>query len=224
MERAVREVSIMQLLAELGSFALNDLNYLINCEFETSKNNFLLQMPYFSDSIQKRLENKLSKQELLNYIFLAIIAVQKLHAYGFLHGDVKPENMLLLNKFDLVLIDFGNSFLLEKIKEHFTFAGDLAFIPEEAIQQEFDEFSEKIDTFGLAKTALNFLKSLNAPLDENTEKELNSLLLSASEENPGDRIGTDELLKGVVELIQRDYKQSPKQWKELFEEEEQFYK
>ena len=89
-------------------------------------NNELIQ----SEKVYYEIEEIAENGELFNYIyelkkgfndkicakiFLNIIKrVKILHEKGIIHGDIKPENVLVGNDFDIKLIDFGFS---EKVKK-----------------------------------------------------------------------------------------------------------
>jgi casein kinase 1 len=100
----------------------NDLHYFV--------------MPKYKSTLQEVFEKRsktLSIKEVayIGYKFLKVI--QKFHSFGFIHRDLKPQNILFHNK-KLVLIDFGacakyvdNNFLHIKLETGQGFVGNLAY-------------------------------------------------------------------------------------------------
>jgi len=85
------------------------------------------------------------------YISEITMAIEHLHAYGFVHRDIKPENIMLDDKGHLKLIDFGlckkirsasevKAMLVDPTRATFDLepmspCGSLAFVPPETLEQ-----------------------------------------------------------------------------------------
>jgi len=45
---------------------------------------------------------------LIRYLYLQLLkGMNQLHSNGFVHGDIKPENLLIDKNFNLVIADFN---------------------------------------------------------------------------------------------------------------------
>lgn len=63
-------------------------------------------------SVQNMLENhpkKVTRVQKMKWIFQLASAISVMHAKGFVHLDLKPDNLLLDSNNDLKLADFGLS-------------------------------------------------------------------------------------------------------------------
>ena len=93
---------------------------------EMAENGELFNYIYF---IEKGFSEKISAK-----IFLAILkSVKILHENNIIHGDIKPENILVGNDFNLKLIDFGFSSKFNKKNNNiiFTTEGSDQYSPPE---------------------------------------------------------------------------------------------
>ena len=84
----------------------------------------------FTDNAYYKVEEIAENGELFNYVYLIgkgfperlsakifakiVKSVKILHENNIVHGDIKPENILVTNDFDLKLIDFGFSRKINK--------------------------------------------------------------------------------------------------------------
>ena len=124
-----KEISIHEILGENSLFLSmkkSGIGYL-----HSQEDNFLFNRNEIiqTEKVYYVIEELAENGELFNYvyelnkgfndqicakIFLSIIKrVQILHKKGIIHGDIKPENVLVGNDLDIKLIDFGFS---EKVK------------------------------------------------------------------------------------------------------------
>ena len=124
-----KEISIHEILGENSLFLSmkkSGIGYL-----HSQEDNFLFNTNEIiqTEKVYYVIEELAENCELFNYvyelnkgfndqicakIFLSIIKrVQILHKKGIIHGDIKPENVLVGNDLDIKLIDFGFS---EKVK------------------------------------------------------------------------------------------------------------
>ena len=130
----------------------------------------------------------LSEIEALNYIRKvgeALIFVH--HEKGLLHRDIKPQNIMLRDNHDAVLIDFGlaRDFFPDRTQQ-ITFGLTHGFAPPEQYV-EIGRFAESIDVYALAATlyylltkippTASCLRALNHPLKPPFQ--LNSRISSA---------------------------------------------
>ncbi|MEG4024586.1 serine/threonine-protein kinase [Microcoleus sp. S13C4] len=116
----------------------------------------------------------LSETEALNYIRQVGKAVILVHEKGLLHRDIKPQNIMVRDKQDAVLIDFGlaRGFIPDRTQQ-MTFGLTHGFAPPEQYG-EMGRFAEYTDVYALAATlyylltrtppTAAFLRALNNPL------------------------------------------------------------
>ncbi|RXG58151.1 Cell division cycle 7-related protein kinase [Armadillidium vulgare] len=71
-------------------------------------NHIVLIMPYFSHDVFNEYVGKLTVQEICDYIYNLLKALEKVHSYNIVHRDIKPSNFLYSRKHRrYALIDFG---------------------------------------------------------------------------------------------------------------------
>ncbi|MEG4495290.1 serine/threonine-protein kinase [Microcoleus sp. D3_18_C4] len=112
--------------------------------------------------------------EALNYIRQVAEAVIVVHEKGLLHRDIKPQNIMVRDNFDAVLIDFGlaRGFIPDRTQQ-MTVGLTHGFAPPEQYG-EMGRFAEYTDVYALAATlyylltrtqpTAAFLRPLNHPL------------------------------------------------------------
>lgn len=116
----------------------------------------------------------LSETEALNYIRKVGEALIVVHEKGLLHRDIKPQNIMVRDNHDAVLIDFGlaRGFIPDRTQQ-LTFGLTHGFAPPEQYG-EIGRFAEYTDVYALAATlyylltktppTAAFLRALNHPL------------------------------------------------------------
>jgi serine/threonine protein kinase len=116
----------------------------------------------------------LSETEALNYIRQVGEAVIVVHGKGLLHRDIKPQNIMVRDNQDAVLIDFGlaRGFIPDRTQQ-MTFGLTHGFAPPEQYGES-GRFAEYTDVYALAATlyylltrtppTAAFLRALNHPL------------------------------------------------------------
>ncbi|MFM7408501.1 MAG: GUN4 domain-containing protein [Cuspidothrix sp.] len=108
--------------------------------------------------------NGLSEIEALRYIDQVGQALEHIHGMGFLHRDVKPNNIILRqNSKEAVLIDFGlaREYVLGA-EVNMTNARSKGYAPIEQYQR-YGKFGDYTDIYALAATLYNLLTN-NEPL------------------------------------------------------------
>ena len=116
----------------------------------------------------------LSETEALNYISKVGEAVIVVHEKGLLHRDIKPQNIMVRDNQDAVLIDFGlaRGFIPDRTQQ-MTFGLTHGFAPPEQYGES-GRFAEYTDVYALAATlyylltrtppTAAFMRALNHPL------------------------------------------------------------
>jgi serine/threonine protein kinase len=128
------------------------------------------------EDLSKWVERRgiLSETEALKYIRKAGEAVIVVHEKGLLHRDIKPQNIMVRDNQDAVLIDFGlaRGFIPDRTQQ-MTFGLTHGFAPPEQYGES-GRFAEYTDVYALAATlyylltrtppTAAFLRALNHPL------------------------------------------------------------
>ncbi len=62
--------------------------------------------------------NENLSSNLIRYLYLQLLrGMNQLHNHGFVHGDIKPENLLIDKNLNLVIADFNFAVSLESKTE-----------------------------------------------------------------------------------------------------------
>jgi serine/threonine protein kinase len=82
----------------------NIINYI-----KFNKNN-IIYFPYYPQDLYSYIEkkNKIPYSECINIFYKIIDAIDFIHSLGLIHCDIKPENILLDEKLEPKIIDFGH--------------------------------------------------------------------------------------------------------------------
>jgi serine/threonine protein kinase len=139
----------------------------------------------------------LSETEALNYIRQVGEAVTVVHEKGLLHRDIKPQNIMVRDNQDAVLIDFGlaRGFIPNRTQQ-MTFGLTHGFAPPEQYGES-GRFAEYTDVYALAATlyylltrtppTAAFLRALNHPfkppfqINPNISKAVNRAIMKGME-------------------------------------------
>ncbi|HEU5452424.1 MAG TPA: protein kinase [Terriglobales bacterium] len=102
-------------------------------------------------SLRERLRSRLSRDELLDIVIQCAEALEAAHARGILHGDVKPENILIAAG-RVKLLDFGVARRIPTEVElttatNDTWGGTIGYMAPEALMQQ--ESDRRSDLFSL---------------------------------------------------------------------------
>ena len=73
-------------------------------------NNVCLTTPFYEMSLPQYIE-KIDKKQLVGLCEKMITAVKQIHSAFIIHSDIKPDNFMVDNRENLVIIDFGLSSL-----------------------------------------------------------------------------------------------------------------
>lgn len=155
-----------------------------------------------------------SKDEQLNFAYQILSALQYLHHRGISHRDVKPENILFDQDFNLKLTDFGLS--REKCTTMKTFCGTPAYMAPEIISNNiYDGSKADIWAFGITLHALCFgtfpwteknetkllkkLKSGQIEISTEARGEIHQILIWALQPDPKLRASADDLINIILQ-------------------------
>lgn len=193
-------------------------------DLDNNKRPYLLMEPVFPDeygrqSLADFMSNDLSEEQTLMWAIQFCYAMQYVNEQGFIHGDIKPDNILISNGF-VKITDFG---LVKSIKDPSKqYEGTTAYLAPESWEGTKNVFSE-IYAFGIVLYQL--VNSGQLPFDgwcdlqwedfhKNGEiQELNSDLFpfikKCLEKNPDDRYSSfDELNQDLIKLLSEKYEKT----------------
>ncbi|MEH2364021.1 serine/threonine-protein kinase [Nostoc sp.] len=157
----------------------------------------------------------LSEDEALHYINQVGQALEFVHQQGFLHRDIKPNNIILRDgKQEAVLIDFGlaREFTIGKTLS-MTNSKTEGYAPVEQYQRQ-GHFGTYTDVYALAATLYSLLSG-RIPIPANYRKDGDALLKAPNQFNSdiSDRVN-DAIIKGMA-LEPQDRPQTVREWLEL---------
>ena len=143
-----------------------DFNYLCKCHsiFDDQQNAYLI-LDYYPNKTLKELLDKrvtLTEIEVKHYGFQLLLAIEYLHSKNILHRDLKLANILLSDKLEVKLCDFGLAIYNEGEK-HNNVCGTPNYIAPELLKNKKHElnYSFPIDiwAFGIIIYSLFFNKT-----------------------------------------------------------------
>jgi len=155
----------------------------------------------------------LSENEALKYIRQVGEAVIVVHEKGLLHRDIQPQNIMVRDNQDAVLIDLGlaRGFIPERTQQ-MTFGLTHSFLPPEQYG-EMGEFAEYTDVYGLAAT-LYYLLTKTPPISA-LLRVLNHPFQSPFQINPNISEAVDRAIMKGMEMDQTKRPQSVQKWLDM---------
>lgn len=134
-------------------------------------------------------------------------AVQFIHSKNVIHRDLKPNNLLFLDKekTQLVLIDFGISGICNGMSREVIKAGTLKYVPPEMISGEGYQSTPKIDIWALG-IILYLLNFKTFPFEGNDNDVMDKII-----NNPVEFPQEKKIKKSLVELIEGLLMKNPNQ-------------
>ncbi|MHC5018235.1 MAG: serine/threonine-protein kinase [Planctomycetota bacterium] len=121
-------------------------------------NELLMTMEFF-DGQSLEDQKRLSLIDVLLVFRMVAIALNAMHEKGFVHCDIKPNNILFNNKGGVKIIDLGQSCRLGDIKKRIQGTPD--YIAPEQVRRE--HLSHRTDIFNLGATMYWALTGKNVP-------------------------------------------------------------
>ena len=152
----------------------------------------------------------LSETEALNYIRQVGEAVIVVHDKGLLHRDIKPQNIMVRDNQDAVLIDFGlaRSFIPDRTQQ-MTYGLTHGFAPPEQYRK-IGRFDKYIDVYALAAMLYYLLTKI--PPTAAWCRALNDPLKPPFQINPNISDAVDRAIMKGMEMDETKRPQSVQEW------------
>ena len=160
-----------------------------------------------------KMRGILSETEALKYIRQVGEAVIAVHEKGLLHRDIQPQNIMVRDNQDAVLIDLGlaRGFIPERTQQ-MTFGLTHSFVPPEQYG-EMGRFAEYTDVYGLAAT-LYYLLTKTPPISA-LLRVLNHPFQSPFQINPNISEAVDRAIMKGMEMDETKRPQSVQKWLDM---------
>ncbi|OQY08035.1 MAG: hypothetical protein B6I25_00010 [Planctomycetales bacterium 4572_13] len=123
------------------------------------RTNELLMIMEFFDGQSLEDQKRLSLIDVLLVFRMVAVALNAMHEKGFVHCDIKPNNILFNNDGGIKIIDLGQSCKLGQIKKRIQGTPD--YIAPEQVRRE--HLSHRTDIFNLGATMYWALTGKNVP-------------------------------------------------------------
>ena len=228
-----KEVCILKVATKLDETDINEIEALMDLKdkgniIQVRKvkkdwdfNYIILEFGENGDLDKFMRKNKFKTKKDLLQMFKGIVkGVQHIHAKGYVHRDLKTENIVVTKKFIPKIIDFG---VVGKI-DHFEYiAGTLNYVAPEinfsvnrqVTKAEFDLYSLGVILYELETGKLpfkdtnmakfNYFKSRGIyPLKAGMNKQVVSIIQKLLRVNPQERINLADLLEMIDGYIKAD--------------------
>ena len=117
--------------------------------FEDENNAYLVLEKCNNNSLNHLLSKrtKLTEIEVQCYMFQLIQGLLFLHNKGYIHRDIKPQNLFLADNLELKISDFGLVYKLNKNEKIIDFCGTLIFMAPEIFKTE--GYSYEVDIWAI---------------------------------------------------------------------------
>ena len=119
----------------------------------------MLMIMEFFDGKSLEDQQRLSMIDVLLVFRMVAVALNAMHEKGYVHCDIKPNNILFNSKGGIKIIDLGQSCRLGQIKKRIQGTPD--YIAPEQVRRE--HLSHRTDTFNLGATMYWALTGKNVP-------------------------------------------------------------
>jgi serine/threonine-protein kinase len=148
-------------------------------DYTTKPNQSILYMEKIEGiTFSEIASRKKFREKVLNNLdivfFKCIECLNKFHSEGFLHRDVKPDNLMIDEQLSVYLIDFGTAIPFNAQHLKSGYVGTLAYMSPEAVFRP-HEMDASSDYFSLGKTLIELVGKETAYVSHETLEAILSL-------------------------------------------------
>ena len=158
----------------------------------------VLFMEYVNGMAMSEKEFKRPLDEILRLFGEAALGYHAMHVAGYVHADIKPNNILVTPDGHVKLIDFGQSHKIHGAKQRIQ--GTIDYIAPEQVQR--GKLDQRTDVFGLGAALHRVLTGRPIPTEMNQTVNLHSQSLVGKRLADVRRKATAELPACIARLIQ----------------------
>lgn len=148
-ERVRGELEVLQRVRQLNSPYL--LKLLDTIRFDEKKVIGLVFRLYDMSLLDFFSTNKMVTHRVIKHILWQVATgIQTLHINGIAHLDIKLENIMINDKYDIVIIDFGYSEIMGERQVIDRFCGSYMYVsPEQISLKVYDPLKSDVWSFGI---------------------------------------------------------------------------
>ena len=168
---------------------------------ETNKSFFFLMENATGGELSNYIESrgKLAEEEALKYFRQLVSSVKYMHSVGIAHRDIKPANILLDDRMNLKLIDFGLGNIYKPNELLETPCGSPCFASPELISGNPYE-GETLDVWSCGVTLYNMVYG-KLPFDDSSKEILYEAILKCKYSLPsGPSLGCCRMIRKIFVL------------------------
>lgn len=130
----------------------------------------------------KRTRKPMTEKEVLTMLPQVLDALDCVHSEGIWHLDLKPSNIMINAKGNIVLIDFGASKQVknangDSLSTSSAMAYTQGYAPSEQMEQSIDKFGPWTDLYALGATMFNLLTMQKPPSPSDIDEDPNKAIL-----------------------------------------------
>lgn len=167
-------------------------------DFGSDNHQYYISFEYFEgfnlrEMIQKR---SLSQSEQRTILIQLLQGLNAAHSYGIIHRDIKPENILVNDRLNLKLADFGLAFTTgeSRLTSKSSLIGTPAYMSPEQIRGE--RLTEQTDLFSAGIIAFELATGKHPFLGKDVKTTINNILSFDHQKLVGELTAEDPLIIG----------------------------
>ncbi len=169
----------------------------------------MLFMEYVEGKSLAEIATKISVLQALYLFEKAADALAEMHKIGFVHADLKPGNILVMEEQEIKLIDFGQSCKINEVKPRIQ--GTIDYMaPEQGAKERLDA---RTDVFGLGATFHKVLTGKPIATKMNQNLDVHSLGRLGVRKTDNEQPSLEELppviSKLIIDCCQQDPEKRP---------------
>ena len=158
------------------------------------------------DLLQKR--KHLTEIEVQCYIFQLIEGLRIIHKNNYIHRDLKPQNLLLDEKLELKIGDFGLATSIKEGEKKSDKKGTLHFLAPEIVNENNNGYSLEVDIWAIGIIMYNLLTG-DYPFKDSDNNKLYEKILRSDFDFP-ENIKISEAAKDLIrQILKKDPRKRP---------------